>query len=82
MICNSVNERNKSYNNFNNNGSDKDDVNNNDTENNIANVELCYNFKRHQGDHLIQKHDKYLPYTIQFIQQYNTNIFQIKFKTT
>ena len=49
-------------------------------ENSNDNVELCYNSKRRQSAHLIQKYGEYLPYTIQFIQQSNTNICRRKFK--
>ena len=79
-FCNNVNSRNKNSNNFNNNSLDNGDTNNIDTENNIDNSELCYNCKRRQSAHLIQKYGESSPYAIQFIQQSNTNICQNKFK--
>ena len=77
-LCNDVNNNNTDSNKFNNNGSDNDDVNNIDTENNIDNIELCYNCKCRQGAHLVQKYGESLPYFIQLIQQSNTNILQRK----
>ena len=79
-LRNDVNNSNKISNNLNNNGSENDDVNNIYTENNIDNVELCYICKRRQSAHLIQKYGESLPYTIKLVQQFNTNIFQRKFK--
>ena len=65
---NDVNNSNINSNNFNKNGSDNNKVNNIDTEKNIDNFELCYNWKLRQSSHLIQKYGEYLPYDIQFIQ--------------
>ena len=75
-LRNDVNNSNTNSNNFNNKGSDNNDVNNIDTENNIDKAELCYNWYRRQGAHLIQKYGVYLPYAIQLVQQSNKNICQ------
>ena len=80
MLCNDINNSNTNPDNFKNNGSENDNINNIDTENNIDNVELCYNWKRREIIHQIQKYGKYFPYAIQFIQKSNTNIFRRKFK--
>ena len=73
-LCNDVNNSETKYDNFNNNGSENVSINNIDTENNIDNVELCYNFKCRQSAHLIQKYSETLPYALQFVQQSNTYI--------
>ena len=79
-LCNDVNNIDTNFNNFNKNGSDNNNVNSIDTENNIDNVELCYNCKRRQSAHLIQKYSESSTCAIQFIQKSNTNIYQRKLK--
>ena len=74
-LRNYVNDSNTNSNKSKNSGSDNDDINNIDTENNIYNAKVCYNCKRRQSSRLIKTYGKSLPYTIQFIQKSNTNIF-------
>ena len=75
MLRNDVNNSDTNSNNFNNNSSENDNVKNIDTENNIDNVKLCYNFKHRQIAHIIKKYGEYLPCAIQSIQVSNTNIY-------
>ena len=79
-LRNYANNSNTKPNNLKNNKPDKYDINSIDTENNIDNVELFYNCKCCQSDHIIQKYCESLPYAIQFIQKSNTNIYQRKLK--
>ena len=55
-LRNDVNNRDTNSNNFKKNGSDNNNVNNIDTDKNIDNVELLYNYKRRQTAHIIQKY--------------------------
>ena len=80
MLHNDVNNSDTNSNNTDNNGSDKNDVNNIDTEKNIGNDEICYDCKRRQSAHLVQKYGESTPCSIQLIQKSNTNICRRKSK--